>query len=475
MYSILKIKIKLIDNKKSRQTLATCQIVMYTLPNFREKVVFLSERLSKNPNLTIEDIMRATKLRKFRDFIKIGQEIMSVRLDVTIGTVAGYETLLNPVSKNVYKKFKTFKEVQGIPFNFKEIDEYKKEAYQIQEEMNYSKKEDVRAEIKRLENCITWCFDDGLINYCNIFIGIYRYMLGEKKECDDIISNLNKEVFGDEHYHWYYRLTGMIAHDKRHYIETIKTYHDADALSTKLGIDNKKLTYKLGYAYTETGYPVQGQEYLNRLKPKEIRFIFYRDSFPYYKFSAINYAKTSTSDEALKLLNSYEKSLNDEDKDNKPLLINLNNAFGQVYYYLDNDEKALHHYNLALDLHEHKDEWFLATMCYKLMVQRRFKVKDISLDELKETIEIAEKDSFWYDWLNAIYHSLHLHDKESIKYLTKISIPKMTTIYGRPEIIIEIRKWLADFYVPNSYKEATKQYKEIDKLRVKILKGELLS
>lgn len=426
--------------------------------------------------LTQEEIDLIVKPKKVRNSLGKSQSRLYDETGISDSTINNYEKFSNPISEKMYQRFKTIPQIKDVPYKPDEITKYKEQMYLKMNRLNYNDAEAVRSEIKRLQNCVEYCFDDDLIAYCSIFIAIYHYMLKEKDECEAIVSSLDKKIFTDLHWRWYSLLMGMIKHDKWEYIEVMDMYSKANELSIKLGIDNKTLIFKMGYCLTEMGYPYQANELLLSLTLEDVSFIFYINDFPYKKFVILNYSKTGKGERALDLLDAIYRNFDWENEDNKHILINMYITYGQVHDNLGNEEKALDYFNLSLNLYAEKNEAWLATTCLKLTVLRSYKPDDILINELEEAREIAKKNNFcfWYEWLNAIYHSLNFDKKASLGHFIHTSIPKISG-YGRIELVVKFREWLIDFYAPGSYKEATKQYKEIAKLKKMIFEGEIIS
>jgi len=435
-----------------------------------------SEKTQKHAKLTPENEALVLKMEKTRNLFGDTQEEFAERMDLAHNSIHLYESLKRHVSTKTYRRFKEIEEIRDIPYKSDEIAEYKKQAQLKIKTINYKNKDEVLAEIEILRHCVKWCFDDDLINFCYLIIALYYFMINKKEEYEAILSLLDKSVFTDEHYYRHSSLMGTIFHKDWWYSDTQNMYLKARYHGKNIGMDVAWLDYRIGYSYTEMGYPHQALYYLEGVDYQYLlSVISYSGIVSYNKFLAVNYAKTGRGDKALELLNNTDRQLVIENKNDNRSFINLKKAFGQVHQILDNKEEALQYYNSALGLYTDKSESYLEAICLKTTLLRGFKIEDISLDELSEAIEIAEKDGFWYDWLNAIYYSLKLDDKASLGYFIHTSIPKMTR-YGRPELVIEFRKWLIEHYktVP-SYKSITEQHEEIDKIRVKILKGELIS
>ena len=412
------------------------------------------------------------EIRKAR---KITQVSLAIEMGYSDALIGNYENNRCPVSHDVLGKFKTAAKVQDIPLTDDELASAMKEMSAWNDLINFGDIAQVIEQHNKFERYVQWAFDQDLENLFDIFRIKYLCRIGKPEECDKLLESLKEreQSFTSTHLYWYYRYQGFLEHMAWRYKTAQIMYQKAEVIGDKLNLNDKALYYNIGNCMITMGYPYLAIDYLERVAVKQIDLSSIRYGFTTQKLLAICYGRLGLIDKAIGLLNNYLEYLMNEKKDDRLNIYGVYLNMGRVYQEAGDYNKALEHYDKAAHYCKENDEAFLEYICYKASFLREYNKADEVRECLNKGLPLTARGNLWYEWLQAIKHSLDLDNDGSINYIIYTAIPRLKE-YGKYTIIISCYKWLSDYYKrKGKYKPALSYSEMASDIFTKLMKGDL--
>ena len=403
----------------------------------------------------------AMKMKAIRKALKMTHLNLAVAMDCSSSTVDSNENGRTPISDKMYKAFKKATGMEDVPLTDIEVARFKQERLNAWNFIiNYGDIDQAKELQPKIAYCVKWSYDTDLQILYEIYSINYYSKIDKKEDSNKIVDSLSKREndFTEEHFHWYYRYIGVLKNWKWHYKSAVEMYMKAEDIGDRLGLNDKALYYYISSCLTYMGYPYQALIYLEKLRQREFNASSISYLYTIQKLLAVNYSKLGRTEEALELLENYLVYLT-INKGSKTGIGGVYFFLGWVYQNTRNIEKALENYEKAAQHYDDKGELYLSYLCHKASLLRAGNRNDEVEECLKEGLFAAPEGSLWYEWLNAIKHSLTLDKKGSIEYIEWTAIPRLHE-YGRHTIVIECYEWLSSHHQENRMYMPALEYSE---------------
>ena len=235
----------------------------------------------------------------------------------------------------------------------------------------------------------------------------------------------------------------------------------------------KTLYYNIGTCFTFMNFPIRAIEYFEKLQANELEAYVIEYGFNIQRHLAVNFSKTGRIQKALKKLESciaYAESKENFDK------LSLGAVYldrGNVYLDAGNFEKALENFEIASNCFDKKSESYLVYMCHKAILLRLYNKDDEVTELVNNGLSMATKGTLWYEWLDAIKHSMALDNQESLMYFEYTIIPKLLE-YGKHLLVMNCYEWISNHYgEKRCYKQALEYTNKAKKTYKKLMEGDL--
>jgi len=220
-------------------------------------------------------------------------------------------------------------------------------------------------------------------------------------------------------------------------------------------------------------YPYMAKGYLDKIKEKLFDSFSVTMSLTVRRHLAMSLSKCMKTEEALDLLENCRAYVVKERKDDRLTLGWIYRDIGRVHQDAEDFEKALEYFNIASQYFDKNSDAYLEYLCHKASLLRTCNKFDMTSECLNEGLPMATKGTLWYEWLNAIKHSITLDNESSIKYIKWTAIPNLRE-YGKNLLVSDCCLWLSDHYHSTQcYKPAYEYIKEAMEINTKLLKGDL--
>ena len=434
-----------------------------------EELIFIES----NENLTL-----ANKMRAIRKTLGWTQLQLATEMGYSSTTIDNYEHTRYRVTDEVLRKFRQATGTEGVPLKNDEIVAYKKDIYSRNYSLNHNDKKQVNELLHMLAKCAKFSFDTDLQILCNLLSAIYYFTMNNKKECDRIIDSLStrEHEFTDEHYYWYYRCLGLIQYTLRRYKSALALYLKAEEhgkrVNPDLNINIRSLYYNIGLCFTFMNYPIQANEYFEKLHSNELDSHTVLYGFNIQRFLAINASMLGQTQKALKKLENCINYAISEKKISETRFAATYLDIGIVYQDAGNFEKALENFAIASSYFDKKSEVYLEYMCHKAVLLRSYN-RDEVLELVNKGLSMATKGTLWYEWLDAVKHSKELDNQASLMYLECTLIPRLLE-YGKHLLVMNCYEWISDHSKKAMcYKPALKYSEKAKKIFSQLMKGDL--
>ena len=437
------------------------------------------------PSKTMESydaIKLGQKLIAIRKYAGMSQSELAIAVMCTQPAIHYYEKGIHRPPIETINAIRVATGTEGIPLTDYEIEEFKKRHYEWNRTTSYDDIaiEQVKEKIRELDRCKTCCFDADLEIFCTLFSAIYNFNIngdGESRRLLDSLEKRKKE-FTNEHKYWYHWCQGSILFwcegrcntSVSHFLNAEKY---GGRLSSDLRLDFKVLYYCTGLCYSRMDYHYMAREYLDRVKGKLFESFNVTMSLTVQRCLAMGYIMFMRIDVALDLLESCRAYAVKERKEDRLTLGGIYLDMGRAYQYAKDYENAFEYYNTASQYFDKNSDAYLQYLCYKASLLRTYNKFDMVDKCLNEGLPMATKGTVWYEWLNAIKHSLTLEDESSIKYMKWTAIPRLRE-YGRNLLVRDCCIWLSDHYHSTQcYKPAYEYNNEASEIYIKLMEGDL--
>jgi len=416
------------------------------------------------------------KMRAIRKAHSMTQLSLAVAMNCSSSTVDNYENGRNPVSDHMYKAFKKATGMEGVPLTGDEIVAFKKEQlYAWNFMINYGDINQAKELQSNIGYCVMWSYDTELQVLYDIFCINYHSKIDEMEDSDKIVASLKKREheLTDEQRYWHCRYLGVLEHRSWRCKPAINMYMKAEEIGGRLGLNDTALYYNISDCLTFMGYPYLSIVYLQKIQLKEFNISNVSYGFATQRLLAVNYSKLGRICEALELLEKYREYLLCEMKDGKYRLGIVYHSIGWVYQNAEDFEKTLENYDLASQHYDKKSELYIRYLCDKASLLRTHNRNDEAKSCVDKGLSMVAEGTLWYEWLNAIKHSLVLDKKGSVEYIQWAAIPKFHE-YGKHTLAMECYEWLSDNCRKNGmYKSAGEYSEQAFGIYKQLMKGDL--
>jgi len=400
---------------------------------------------------------------------------LAIEMGYSPALVGNYENERCSVSKDVLAAFRTVTNTENVPLQEHELVKAKNELRGWYDLIITGQMERAKELYDGFANAVMWSYDADLKNIFEIFCTMYYYELGDTDKCDRIVDNLKEREhdFASEQLHFYWYTLGYIEYCKWQYKSALEFLLKSEAAGKRAGLASKQLDFSIGLCLVHMGYSNLAIEYFEKSQSNRLdaRTIAYGASTQ--RFLAICHSRLGRVEKALILLDDYREYLIAENKSNNTPLSVLHFNLATVYDEAGDYKQAHENYDIAFEHHKVKDELYLAYVCNKAtFLRNNNKIKETH-ECVNEGLSLASKDTLWYEWLNAIRHSLSLSSKSSQGYIQWTAIPKLME-YGKYYEVMKIYTWLSDHCEAESkYKPALKYGKHAHAIYNMLVKGDL--
>ena len=436
-----------------------------------------------------------TRTTDVNDNARLGQKLIGIRKYAgmtqyelasaamcTQTAIHNYEKGIYPVPMDILNAIRVATRTEGIPLKDEEVEEFKRDHYKWNRTTNYSGIgiEEVEKKLRELDRCKKLCFDADLEIFCTLFSAIYNFNVNKDDKSRKLLDSLEerKKEFTDEHKFWYYWCQGCITYwcDWRcsaslSYFLNAEKY--GRRLSLDLGLDFKVLYYCTGLCYSDMDYPHKAKAYLDKIQVKLLESFNTTSYLSVQRCLAMSYSKLMQIEEALDLLENCRAYVVREKKDDRLMLGGIYLDMGRVHQDAEDYEKALEYFDTASQYFEKNSDAYVTYLCHKATLLRTCNKFDMVGKCLEEGLPMATKGTLWYEWLNAIKHSLTLNNESSVKYMKWTAIPRLRE-YGKNLLVRDCCIWLSDHYhLTQCYKPAYEYYKEASQIYIKLMKGDM--
>jgi len=400
---------------------------------------------------------------------------LALEMGYSPALVGNYENERCSVSKDVLATFRTVTNTEDVPLLEHELVDAKKKLHSWYDLIITGQMERAKELYDGFANAVKWSYDTDLKNIFEIFCAMYYYGLGDIDECNRIVEALEgrEHDFASEQLLFYWYTLGYCAFYKWQYKSALEFFLKSEELGERAGLSSKQLYFNIGFCLTYMGYSNLAIEYLEKSQSSvlDARAVAYGPSTQ--RFLAMCHSRLGRVEKALKLLDDYHEYLIAENKSSNTALSVLHFNLAMVYDEAGDYEKAQENYDKTFEHHKAKDELYLEYMCNKAtFLRNNDKIKETQ-ECVNEGLSLASKDTLWYEWLNAIRHSLSLGNKSSQGYLQWTAIPKLME-HGKYYEVMKIYTWLSSHCEEeNKYKPALKYGKQASAIYSKLVKGDV--
>jgi len=390
--------------------------------------------------------------------------------------IANYENDKCPVSDDVLLAFRTATNTAGVPMRDHELVEAQRKLYDWYNLIVIGKIERAEELYDEIVYTVQWSYDTDLRNMFEIYCTLFHHTLGDMDERDRIVNALKQreDELTSRQLYFFYHALGIFEYFKWRYKTALSFLLKAETIGRRLGISSKPLHHIIGSCLAHMGYFDLAIKHLKKSRSNELVAGFMRYHELTHKLLAICHSKLGRVDKALMLLNGYHEYLIFENKCSTAEFFVLHINLATVYEEAGDFEKAQENYDIAFKHYNEKDELYLAYTCDKAMFLRGNSNRTKKTFEcVNEGLSLAAKDTLWYEWLNAIKHSLTLSSKTSEDYIQWTAIPKLTE-YGKHYEVMKLYTWLSDHYTDvKKYKLALGCTKAAFAIYSRLMKGDL--
>jgi len=400
---------------------------------------------------------------------------LAIEMGYSPALVGNYENERCSVSKDVLATFRTVTNTEDVPLQEHELVGAKKKLHSWYDLITTGQMERAKELYDGFANAVKWSYDTDLKNTFEIFCAIYHYGLGDVSECGRIVEALKEREheFTSEQLHFYWYTLGYCAFYKWQYKSALEFFLKSEDAGERAGLSSKQVYFNIGTCLVFMGYSGLAIEYFEKSQSNELdaRVATYGASTQ--RFLAICHSRLGRVDKALKLLDNHYEYLAAVNKYNKSELSLLHFSLAMIYDEAGDHEKAQENYDITFEHHKVKDELYLEYMCNKATFLRNNNKINETHECVNEGLSLASKDTLWYEWLNAIRHSLSLGNKSSQGYIQWTAIPKLME-HGKYYEVMKMYTWLSNHCeVENKYKPALKYGKQASAIYSKLVKGDV--
>ena len=414
------------------------------------------------------------KLRDVRNAVGMKQADVAAGANYSAAMISNYENSVYPITDKILAKLKEAMDVEDIPFTEEEIAACRRDLYIENDLLNLGDKRQVNGFIATLVRLATFSCDVGLQILSDLHRASIMYALGKMDEYDKLMDSLNgqKDEFTDEHFYWYYRYQGHVEYTHCHYKAAMLLYLQAKEIGDRTNLTDSTLNYNIGTCYAMMGYPYLSNKYLEVVQKKKSKEANLRYWYTTQRLMAVNCSKLEGRENPIKNLENCLRNLMEYSAHDRFLIGGVYLSVGLVHLNAGDFEKSLENFDRALKQYDRDSGAYLLCLCYKTLLLRIHDRNDEALECLEKALDWAEKDTFFYDMLNAIRHSMTLHIESSILYLEFTSIPKFMD-YGKYEFVINCYEWISSNHKEQmKYKRALEYSNKATELYKHLMKGE---
>ena len=415
------------------------------------------------------------KMAAIRKEKGIRQVDLAYDMGYSPAAVGNYENERCPVSADVLLAFRGATNMEDTPMLEHELADLKKRLCAWYDLIIVGRVKCAKELYDKLAHDVKWSYDDDLKRLFEIFCVMYYHDLGEKDKFAKMLVTIKEHEHSltDEHLHFYWFLLGIFEYYKCQYKSALKFYLKAEVIGARMGLSSRPLDYSIGCCLVFMGYSNLAIEYLEKSQLNELDAHITKYGSITQKLLAICHSRLGRVNKAHKLLDAYDGYLIADDKCSKPELFVLHCVRALVCNEAGDYEKALENYEIAIGYYNEKDELYLSYICDKATLLRSInKTEEVNIC-INEGLSLATKGTIWYEWLNAVKHSLTLSKKSSEDYLMWTAIPRLTE-YGQHYEVMKLYTWLSDhFTTERKHKPASECTKEAFAIYSRLMKGDL--
>jgi tetratricopeptide (TPR) repeat protein len=402
------------------------------------------------------------------------QEEVATWANCSTAMISDYENSVCPITDEILANLKQVMCVEDIPFTEEEIAACRRDLYTENDVLNLNDDRHVGGFIAGLERLAELSFDVGLQILSDLHRASVMYALGKMDDYDKLMDSLNgqKNEFTDEHFYWYYRYQGYIEYMHCHYKAAMLLYLQAKEIGDRIHLTDATLKYNIGNSYAMMGYPYLSNKYLEVVQRTKSEEASLRHWYNIQRLVAVNCSKLEGHEKPIKNLESCLRDLMEDKANDRFSIGGVYFDMGLVYLSAGDFEKSLENFDRALKQYDWDGGAYLSCLCHKTLLLRMHDRNDEAHECMEKAYEWAEKDTFFYDWLDAIKHSMTLHIESSIMYLESTSIPKFMD-YGKYEFVINCYEWISSHHKKQmKHKRALEYSNKAMELYKHLMKGE---
>ena len=452
---------------------------MYYIPinsgfiNFQDLMGFKRGRviMTANDKMTLAIKMKA--IRKARNMTQVQ---LSIAMGYSPSMTDKYESFTRGITEAALVAFRRETGTEDVPLTDGEVAAFKKDVLCPWNDMlNFGDIEKAVELQPMIAYRVEWSCDADMQVLYELFSIKYNCVIGKREKCDSILESLRKREkdFTDEQKYWYYRYLGFLKHSDWMYKPAVALYMKAEEIGDRYNLNDTALYYNIGNCLSYMGFYYLAIVYLEKIQLDSFELFAIRQGLTTQKLLAKCYSKLGRTAKALEMLKNYLEYLLSEKKSDRFRIGGAYFDIGRVYRDAGDFEKALENFDMVKTYYDKKSEAYIAYLCYRAFFLREYNKNDEVMECLDKGSSLVVKGTLWYEWLNAIKHSLSLDKQSSVDYIVWTAIPKLND-HGCHWLVMELHKLLSKHYDKiRKYKPAFMHKNEAMSIYVRLMKGDL--
>jgi len=358
------------------------------------------------------------------------------------------------ISSAVLDAFRKAVGLPGVPITPKEVTHFKELLFSWKDNLDRNELDKAKERQPELARNAEWSYEPELLTYYNIFSAGYYRKIKDTDAHKKIMDLLREKVhcFDNEQSYWYYRQVGIDKLSAWRYKEALVAYFKADKLAKHLHLDNTSLYYHIAYCLTDMGYAYHANDYLEMMLTRTHKKSINTYYVQIQSYLASNISYFGKADEALAMLNDCIRE--EESKKNAAESIGaLYRRIALVHRLMGNFNEAIKNLDVATKYYEANSDSQGYLLYHKALVL--FEANQVSdgMKHLNSALSLIKECTLWDLLATSLKHSRSLDNKSSLKYIERITIPKLFE-YGR------YRELLMYYNILCSHYEAINNYKQ---------------
>jgi len=398
-------------------------------------------------------------IRKKHD---LSQEEFAVKLGVSSALIRSLEDGFDKATPEFVAKLRNAFNLNGIPLTDDEKKLFYGELHNLRFLIDYGLLDSAAEVIPSLTRRAKASCYMSFINLSDIFTAYYHFSINSFEACEKAMAALHerRQSFDIRHHYYYNILVGMQAYKARDYDKALEAYIKAEELDKNAQLREAGFYHMYGMILSEMGYTARAISYHKKAvhhakwnkgyhgKPNT-RYDVGIDSYLAY-----NLSKIGQKDEAFEILNKRLETVKTRGTGKEIGLIH--HSLGKVHLRIGDYSEAIANFETAFRYLPKDSKLSNTNLYYKalaLITGGREKEGIVYVDE---GLNISTDDILKVR-LEALKHSIALHDYKSILYMKNTIMPKLLE-YGLYEEALKYYKAISDFYAEDGNDELALVY-----------------